>query len=267
MPPAPSAEVLPLVRVVTAVVGKVAQPLLRNASSVLTPKIALLLAGTAVLIQFVRPVPAIVLAIAEEPVGDAPVVCVSRAPPPALRAVGVPALVRRLIAVVSAVVVEVAPPELRDAFAIVARKLLGAVAGPVVADALLLVAAVGAVVVPVALPGAEDAAARLAALEHVKGHATPFGPDGATPFSALTNLEHVLRAVVLAVGLVAVVAAVVDAIADGGGQGALLVLALELALAARPGRARGRLVGPVLAVYLAVAPASFYKFTSTPSMF
>ena len=168
MPPAPSAEVLPLVRVVPAVVGKVAQPLLRNASSVLTPKIALLLAGTAVLIQFVRPVPAIVLAIAEEPVGDAPVVCVSRAPPPALRAVGVPALVRRLIAVVSAVVVEVAPPELRDAFAIVARKLLGAVAGPVVADALLLVAAVGAVVVPVALPGAEDAATRLAALDKGK---------------------------------------------------------------------------------------------------
>ena len=84
---------------------------------------------------------------------------------------------RRLVTVVPAVVVEVAPPKLRDAFAVVARKLLCAVAGPVVADGVLLVAAVGAVVVAVALPGAEDAAASLAAL------------------------EHVLRAVVLAVGL------------------------------------------------------------------
>ena len=57
--------------------------------------------------------------------------------------------------------------------------------------------------------------------------------------------------------LVAVVAAVVDAVADGGGQRALLVLALELALAARPGRARGGLVGSVLAVDLPVAPASY----------
>ena len=103
------------------------------------------------------------------------------------------------------------------------------------ADGVLLVAAVGAVVVAVALPGPEDAAARLAALEHVLG------------------------AVVLAVGLVAVVAAVVDAVADGGGQRALLVLALELALAARPRRAGGRLVRPVLAVHLPVAPASCKK--------
>ena len=55
---------------------------------------------------------------------DRPVVGVPRAPPPALRAVRVPALVRRLVAVVSAVVVEIAPPELRYAFAVVARKLL-----------------------------------------------------------------------------------------------------------------------------------------------
>ena len=107
------------------------------------------------------------------------------------------------------------------------------------ADRVLLVAAVGAVVVAVALPGAEDAAARLAALEHVLG------------------------AVMLAVGLVAVVAAVVDAVADGGGQGALLVPALELALAARPRRARGGLVGSVLAVDLPVAPAGYYIIAHT----
>ena len=47
-----------------------------------------------------------------------------RTPPPALRAVRVPALVGRLVAVVSAVVVEIAPPKFRDAFAVVARELL-----------------------------------------------------------------------------------------------------------------------------------------------
>ena len=48
----------------------------------------------------------------------------ARAPPPPLRAVRVPALVRRLVTVVPAVVVEIAPPQLRDALAVVARKLL-----------------------------------------------------------------------------------------------------------------------------------------------
>merc|ERR1719471_2186415 len=98
------------------------------------PEITFLLARTAVLIQFVRAIPAVILAVTEEPLRDAPVVCVARAPPPPLRAVRVPALVRRLITVISAVVVEIAPPQLRDALAVVARKLLRAIAGPVVAD-------------------------------------------------------------------------------------------------------------------------------------
>lgn len=64
----------------------------------------------AVLRQFVGAVPAIVFAVAEQPLRNASVVGASRTPLPAVGAVTLPTLVGRFVRVVAAIVVKVAHP-------------------------------------------------------------------------------------------------------------------------------------------------------------
>ena len=88
---------------------------------------------------FVRPVPAVVLAVAEQPLWDAPVVGRAWTSSPSSGAVSVPAEVSRLVCVVAAVVVVVAVPQLGDALAVPALELSLVVAGSLVAHVLCLV--------------------------------------------------------------------------------------------------------------------------------
>ena len=137
----------------------------------------------------------------------------SRATPPSHGTVLVPALMTRLIGIVSTVIVEIAFPQRRDTFAVVTRELLIS-AGSVVTNFLKLIRAISAVFVTITLPGPKNTLATILAL------------------------EHMLRAIVITLRLVAVVPAIVEAVADSSGQDADIVLALELTLLTYPLRAR-----------------------------
>jgi hypothetical protein len=105
---------------------------LGHASVVATLEITLATAGGTVLGQLVRAVPAVVLAVAEQPLWNTAVVGAARAALPASGAVALPALVGGLVRVVTAVVVKVAHPQTRDAAAVLALELGVRVALPVV---------------------------------------------------------------------------------------------------------------------------------------
>lgn len=142
LPVAPLAERLRFVRPIPAIVRKVAEPLLRNAPVVRALVVGVLVALRAILRQFIAAIATVVLAVAEEPFGNAAVIGAAWAPLPAGRAVLLPAHVRGLVGVVAAIVVEVAHPELRDAAAVLARELGVRVASAVVAHGGVLVRAV-----------------------------------------------------------------------------------------------------------------------------
>lgn len=121
-----------LVATVPAIVGEVAQPLLRHASIIGTLKVHLGVALRTVLRTLVGPVATVVLAVAEQPLRDAPVVRVSRTPLPSSRAVLLPTHIRRLVTVVAAIVVGVAHPQLGNALAVLTAELGAWIAGTVV---------------------------------------------------------------------------------------------------------------------------------------
>merc|ERR1712155_213998 len=150
-PVSAGAHVLVLVAVVAAVVLEVAEPPLGHAALVPALELSLVRAHGAVLRQLVSAVPAVVLAIAEEPLGDAAVVVVAGTPPPALRAVPLAAEVGGLVTVVTAVVIEVAVPQFGDTLAIIAGKLSLLVTLTVVAHSIILVGSVQTVRVSVTL--------------------------------------------------------------------------------------------------------------------
>lgn len=101
------AQVGRLVRVVAAVVLEVAQPPLGQAPVILAPEFGGI-APRAVLRQLVRTIMTVVLAVTEQPLGYALVVGEPRAPLPADGTVAVSAKVCGLVRIVATVVVEVA---------------------------------------------------------------------------------------------------------------------------------------------------------------
>lgn len=99
-----------LVASVPAVVREVAEPLLRHASIIGAFKVYIGIALRTALWTLVGTVAAIVLAVAEQPFGDASVVRVTWATLPSGRAILLTAHVSRFVAVVPAVVVGIAHP-------------------------------------------------------------------------------------------------------------------------------------------------------------
>jgi len=197
---------LVFVRVVATVVLKVAEPSLRNASVVSALEVSLLLALGAGLRLLVTVVPAVVLAVAVQPLGNTPVVGLSRALPPAGRTVALSAQEGRLVRVVATVVVKIAVPQLGNTFSIFAGKLCCRVAGSVVTDFLGLVATIDTVIVTIALPGSQDTLSRLLAFE----------------FS--------FRAFMITVFLVAQVTTIISSIADCHDQCTAAILTLKLSV-------------------------------------
>ena len=96
--------------------------LLGYTTSVSTFEVSLLLAHWTILGQLVSSISAIIFSITEEPLGNAAVVCMTGASLPSCSAVSVPADVRRLVTVVTAIVVEIAAPQDWNTFAVVARE-------------------------------------------------------------------------------------------------------------------------------------------------
>lgn len=114
---------LDLVAAVSTIVGKVAQPLFRHATIVGALKVGVGVALGAILRTFVRSVATVVLAVAEQPLGNATIVGLTRATLPAGGTVSLATLERRLVAVVPAIVVEIAHPQLWYALAVLAAEL------------------------------------------------------------------------------------------------------------------------------------------------
>ena len=150
LPVPSSTQLVSFIRVVPTIVLKVTEPSLRHTALVATSEVSLVLTTWAVLGHLVRSVPAVVLAVAEQPLWDAPVVGRAWTSSPSCGAVSVPAEMSRLVCVVAAVVVVVAVPQLGDALAVPALELSLVVAGSLVAHVLCLVGAVHAVELAVA---------------------------------------------------------------------------------------------------------------------
>lgn len=117
------AHVFRLVRIVAAIVFKVAQPSFRYASVVFALEVRGGLTLGAVGGQLVRTVATVVLAVTEQPFGNATVVGSAGASLPAGRAVSLPAHECRFVRIVTAIVVEIAHPQFRYATAVFAREL------------------------------------------------------------------------------------------------------------------------------------------------
>lgn len=101
----------------------VGQNSLRNTAIVVAPVVRLGVALGTVLRQFIATIPAVVLAITEQPLGNATVVGLSRTTGPAGGTVSLATHVSRFVRVISAIVVEVAHPQLRNAAPILAAEL------------------------------------------------------------------------------------------------------------------------------------------------
>lgn len=121
-----------LVTTIPAIVGEVAQPLFRHAPIVGALKVHVGVALRTVLRPLVGTVAAIVLAVTEQPLWYASVVCVSWTPLPPGRAVLLPTHVCWLIAIVAAVIVRIAHPQLGNALTVLATELGARIAGTVV---------------------------------------------------------------------------------------------------------------------------------------
>ncbi len=117
--------------------------------------------------------------------------------------IAIAANMRGLVTLITAIIISVAVPQLRDTLAVPARKFRLLITRCLAANGVRFIAAVLTILVAVALPGALDAAAGAGAL------------------------ELVLRAGVVAVVLVGVVAAIIAAVTEGGDQSTVVVLALE----------------------------------------
>lgn len=121
-----------LVAAIPAIVGEITEPLLRHASVIGTLEVHVEITFRTILRTFVRAVAAVVLSVAEQPLRYASIVRVSRTPLPSGCTILLPAHVRRLVAVISAVVVRIAHPKLGNAFAILTTELSARIAGTII---------------------------------------------------------------------------------------------------------------------------------------
>ena len=126
-----------------------------------------------------------------------------RAASPTSCTIAIAANMRGLVTFITAIIISVAVPQLRDTLAVPAGKFRIWVTRCLAANGVGFIAAVLTILVPIALPGALDAAAGAGAL------------------------ELVLRACVVAVVFVRFVAAIITAVTEGGDESTVVVLALE----------------------------------------
>lgn len=121
-----------LVAAVSAIVREIAEPLFRHATIVGALEVHLGIALWTALRTLVGTVAAVVLAIAEQPLWNTSVVCMTRATLPSGRAIPLTAHVSRFVAIVPAVIVRIAHPQLGNALAVLATELGTRIAGSVV---------------------------------------------------------------------------------------------------------------------------------------
>lgn len=141
-----------LVAVVTAIVSKVAKPLLWHASFVAALEFGIAVTLRTILRKFVRTIATIVLAVAEQPFWYATIVRMTGTTLPARGTIFLTTYVSRLVAVVAAVVVEIAHPQFRYALAVLAGKFCIRVARSVMTNGWIFVTSVLAIGIAVALP-------------------------------------------------------------------------------------------------------------------
>lgn len=99
-----------LVAAVSAIVCEIAEPLFRHAPIIGALEVHFGIALWTVLRTLVGTIAAVILAVAEQPLWNASVVCMSRATLPSSRAILLTAQVRWFVAIISAVIVRITHP-------------------------------------------------------------------------------------------------------------------------------------------------------------
>lgn len=214
--------------IVRAVVFVIAKPSLRYASVVSATEIGIK-ALKAIFWFFVAVIATVVFSVAEEPFRDASVIRASGTSLPAIGAIPLSANVGGLVGVVTAIVVEVALPQFRNAPSVVALEFRFWITLPVVTHGRIFIASVLAVRITVAFPGVKYASSVAFAFEFDIG------------------ARHV------AILLVGSVPAVVHSVANVCGRRAIFISALVHSVSATSSRTGSGFIRSVFTVLFTVA--------------
>lgn len=226
-----------LITAITAIIREVAHPLFWYAAIVGALKVSLAGAFWTVLWQLIAIVATIVFAIAEEPFWYAAIVGLARTALPAGGAVTLTTHIRRLIGVITTVIVEVTHPQLRYAAAVLAAELRLRIASAFVTHSRILVAAILTVCIAITTPAVQYAT------------------------SARLTFEVRFGAGQIAVLFIATIAAIVGAITDRCRGCAIRILTLECASAAVTCRTSCGFIGTILTILFPVTlPEPGYTF-------